>query len=41
LYQPLLLSALPAGSYEVVIEGVRENGNRAPVITPQRFEVRR
>jgi len=41
LYEPLLLSALPAGSYEVVIEGVRENGNRAPVITPQRFEVRR
>jgi hypothetical protein len=37
----LLLSALPAGSYEVVIEGVRENGNRAPIITPQRFEVRR
>jgi len=41
LNQPLLLSALPAGSYEVVIEGVRENGNRAQVITPQRFEVRR
>jgi len=41
LNEPLLLSALPAGSYEVVIEGVRENGNRAPVITPQRFEVRR
>jgi hypothetical protein len=41
LNEPLLLSALPAGSYEVVIEGVRENGNRAPIVTPQRFEVRR
>jgi hypothetical protein len=27
----LLLPALPRGSYRVVIEGVRENGNRFPV----------
>lgn len=29
--QLLLLRQLPAGSYELVIEGVREDGNRAPV----------
>jgi hypothetical protein len=29
--QSLLLRKLPAGSYELVIEGVREDGNRAPV----------
>jgi hypothetical protein len=30
---PLLLGPLPAGSYELVIEGVRKDGNRPPIIT--------
>lgn len=30
---PLLLGPLPAGSYELVIEGVREDGNRSPIAT--------
>lgn len=34
------LSPLPAGSYEVVIEGVREDGNRS-TIASQSIEVRR
>jgi len=38
--KPLLLSALPAGSYVLVMEGVRENGNRASIATKP-FEVRR
>ncbi len=29
---PLLLRPLPAGSYELVIEGVRKDGNRSPII---------
>jgi hypothetical protein len=29
---PLLLGPLPAGSYELVIEGVREDGNRSTII---------
>lgn len=28
---PLLLGPLPAGSYELVIEGVRKDGNRPPI----------
>jgi hypothetical protein len=28
---PLLLGPLPAGSYELVIEGVRKDGNRSPI----------
>lgn len=36
---PLLLSNLSAGSYEVVIEGVREDGKRSPVGSKP-FEVR-
>jgi hypothetical protein len=38
--QLLLLRKLPAGSYELVIEGVREDGNRAPV-TRSGFTVQR
>lgn len=38
--QSLLLQELPAGSYELVIEGVREDGNRTPV-SKVNFEVRR
>lgn len=30
---PLLLGPLPAGSYELVIEGVRKDGNRSPITT--------
>jgi hypothetical protein len=39
--EPVLLvpSALPAGTYNVVIEGVREDGNRSPIHT-KTFEVR-
>jgi hypothetical protein len=36
---PLLLRDLPAGSYEVAVEGVREDGKRSP-IAAQTFEVR-
>lgn len=36
----LVLSPLPAGTYEVVIEGVREDGNRS-TIASEKFEVRR
>jgi anti-sigma factor RsiW len=36
----LVLSELPAGTYNVVIEGVRENGSRSPVAPSQSFEVR-
>jgi hypothetical protein len=36
----LLLSELPAGSYEVVIEGVREDGKRSK-ITTRSFQVHR
>lgn len=30
---PLLLGPLPAGSYQLVIEGVRKDGNRSTIIT--------
>jgi anti-sigma factor RsiW len=36
----MVLSPLPAGTYDVVIEGVREDGNRS-TIAFQQFEVRR
>ncbi len=36
----LLLGPLPAGSYEVVIEGVREDGNRSPIAS-ETIRVRR
>lgn len=30
---PVLLGPLPAGSYQLVVEGVREDGNRTPIAT--------
>ncbi|HEY0157170.1 MAG TPA: zf-HC2 domain-containing protein [Thermoanaerobaculia bacterium] len=35
----LVLRKLPAGTYNLVVEGVREDGNRSPIIN-QPFEVR-
>jgi len=36
---PVLLGPLPAGSYVLVIEGVREDGNRIPVTTRESIKV--